>query len=225
LLLFKAGGKFFHPEHFQCGRCKKTLKTENYFEIQGSFWCDRCYETEGVMLCAHCNKPIIGKITQGLGKNYHPEHFVCVICKKSLDGAVFSEKDGKIYCEKDYDQQFSTMCVDCGQVIQGECMQDGDKFWHPDHFKCAFCRKPIQGNYFLVEGQLCCEFDYGSKSDSYCANCTKGIAGDYLEALGKRWHTNHFMCSFCSMPLGGTEFKEDNGMAYCYNCSLKLFES
>jgi len=222
----EAGGKVFHPEHFQCGRCQKTLRTENYFEIKGSFWCDRCYETGGVMLCAQCNKPIIGKITQGLGgKNYHPEHFICIVCKKSLDGSVFLEQDGKIYCEKDYDDQFSTKCADCGQVIQGECMQDEGKYWHLDHFKCAFCRKLIQGNYFMVEGKLCCENDYGSRCDSTCASCSKGITGDYLEALGKRWHTNHFLCSYCSMPLGDTEYKEDNGMAYCYDCAFKLLES
>jgi hypothetical protein len=129
------------------------------------------------MLCAQCNKSIVGKFTTALGKNYHPEHFVCATCKKSLERAVFVEKDGKvsdchcflvvltflslqIYCEKDYDVLFSTRCADCGEVIQvcyqlsynvhhsshfivvqGECMQDGEVYWHPDHFKCSFCRK------------------------------------------------------------------------------------
>lgn len=44
-------------------------------------------------------------------------------------------------------------------------------------------------------------------------------------ALGKKFHPEHFVCSFCMNVLAGGKFSEKNGKAYCGECHGKLFKS
>lgn len=48
-----------------------------------------------------------------LGNTWHPEHFVCVVCKMELGNTGFFERDGRPYCDKDYHQLFSPHCAYC----------------------------------------------------------------------------------------------------------------
>jgi len=220
----EAFGQVYHPEHFQCGKCRVVIVSQNFFELNGLPTCDKCNNEAGAK-CAECKKPIVGKITTALGKSYHPGHFQCFVCKTALDVIPFVQHNGKVYCEKDYNATFGSCCVECGEAIEGECIQEDNRYWHPEHFKCAYCHKLIEnGTYFTVEGKICCEVDFASHDTvDLCGHCGKGITGDFLEAIGKKFHPNHLVCSYCSTSLAAVEFKEDNGMAYCVECAEKLF--
>ncbi|TSY41746.1 Metalloprotease TIKI2 [Bagarius yarrelli] len=69
--------------------------------------------------CASCGKGIAGKMITALGQVWHPEHFVCVACKEELGTKGFFERDGKPYCETDYQNTFSPRCAYCqGPILQ-----------------------------------------------------------------------------------------------------------
>jgi hypothetical protein len=53
-----------------------------------------------------------------MGKNWHPEHFVCAHCRKPFRGQGFFERDGKAYCEKDYTELFGRRCSVCNQPVR-----------------------------------------------------------------------------------------------------------
>lgn len=54
-----------------------------------------------------------------LGQVWHPEHFVCTACREELGTSGFFERDGKPYCEKDYQNLFSPRCAYCkGPITQ-----------------------------------------------------------------------------------------------------------
>lgn len=60
-----------------------------------------------------------------LGEVWHPEHFVCAVCKMELSTMGFFERDGEPYCDKDYHQLFSPRCAYCkGPIVQVR----GDQF-------------------------------------------------------------------------------------------------
>lgn len=52
-------------------------------------------------ICHSCNKPIEGKVISALGHDWHPEHFLCNICKRQMDTSTpIREKDGNPVCIK-----------------------------------------------------------------------------------------------------------------------------
>ena len=44
-----------------------------------------------------------------------------------------------------------------------------------------------------------------------------------INALGKSWHPDHFVCAFCGRGFGNEGFLVDNGKPYCGKCFEDLF--
>lgn len=61
-----------------------------------------------------------GSYVSALNKTWCPEHFVCHerSCGQNLLNSGFVEKDGALYCEKDYEQRFAPTCAKCGNTIK-----------------------------------------------------------------------------------------------------------
>ncbi|MCK4548326.1 MAG: protein DA1 [Candidatus Eisenbacteria sp.] len=57
----------------------------------------------------------------------------------------------------------------------------------------------------------------------YCASCGEQITGEYVSALGKYWHPEHFVCANCRTPLAEATFYEKDGRPYCQSCYEDLF--
>lgn len=49
----------------------------------------------------------------------------------------------------------------------------------------------------------------------YCHGCNKEIVGQYVEALGQKWHPQHFVCAICGKPFGSSGFLQRDGKPYC----------
>ena len=56
-----------------------------------------------------------------LDKSWCPDHFKCANpqCGRPLIDVGFVEEDGKLYCEKDYEQYLAPRCGKCGGAIVG----------------------------------------------------------------------------------------------------------
>ncbi len=52
------------------------------------------------LLCPECEKPIFGKCVNARGVRYHPDHFKCEFCKKSLAGLAFYVHNDRPYDKK-----------------------------------------------------------------------------------------------------------------------------
>lgn len=48
-----------------------------------------------------------------------------------------------------------------------------------------------------------------------CQGCNKEIVGQYVEALGHKWHSQHFVCTVCGKPFGDSGFLHRDGKPYC----------
>lgn len=68
-------------------------------------------------LCYDCQEPINGQVITALGLLWHPDHFLCSYCHKSIGTSIFYEKDMKPYCEHDYLELFSPKCASCTKPI------------------------------------------------------------------------------------------------------------
>uniref|UniRef100_A0AAR2ILF0 LIM domain kinase 1 n=1 Tax=Pygocentrus nattereri TaxID=42514 RepID=A0AAR2ILF0_PYGNA len=83
-------------------------------------------------------------------------------CSASLSHWYY-EKDGRLYCKKDYWAKFGELCHGCSEPITtGLIMVAGEQKYHPECFTCLNCRTFIGDGdtYALVE-----------RSKLYCGNC------------------------------------------------------
>ncbi|KAG0031436.1 hypothetical protein BGZ82_006971 [Podila clonocystis] len=49
-----------------------------------------------------------------------------------------------------------------------------------------------------------------------CSSCDEPIAGMMITAMGKRWHSDHFVCSVCDTNLEHVQFFQRDGLPYCH---------
>ncbi|XP_039740329.1 transforming growth factor beta-1-induced transcript 1 protein isoform X4 [Pteropus medius] len=62
-----------------------------------------------------------------------------------------------------------------------------------------------------------------TQAKGLCGSCNKHIAGQVVTALGRAWHPEHFVCSGCSVALGGSSFFEKDGAPFCPECYFQRF--
>ncbi|XP_051966750.1 LIM domain kinase 1-like isoform X2 [Xyrauchen texanus] len=87
---------------------------------------------------------------------------LCCECRSSLSHWYY-EKDGRLFCKKDYWAKFGELCHGCSEPITtGLIMVAGEQKYHPECFTCLNCRAFIGDGdtYALVE-----------RSKLYCGHC------------------------------------------------------
>ncbi|XP_063059308.1 LIM domain kinase 1-like [Engraulis encrasicolus] len=74
----------------------------------------------------------------------------------------YYEKEGRLYCKRDYWTCFGDTCHGCSETIIGLIMVAGEQKYHPECFSCQRC-----GN-FIGDGD---SFTLVSRSKLYCGHC------------------------------------------------------
>uniref|UniRef100_A0A669D365 LIM domain kinase 1 n=1 Tax=Oreochromis niloticus TaxID=8128 RepID=A0A669D365_ORENI len=126
---------------------------------------ERMGEEEGGSLpvCAGCKQRIYDEqYLQALNNDWHTVCFRCCECSASLSHWYY-EKDGRLFCKKDYWAKFGELCHGCNDPITtGLIMVAGEQKYHPECFTCLNCRSFIGDGdtYALVE-----------RSKLYCGHC------------------------------------------------------
>ncbi|KAJ0065178.1 hypothetical protein NL108_005659, partial [Boleophthalmus pectinirostris] len=135
-------------------------------------------------------------IITALGETWHPEHFVCAVCKVDLCTTSFFEREGWPYCAKDYHEQFSPRCAYCKGPILQNILTALDQTWHPEHFFCSHCGDLFGPDGFLEkEGKPYCCKDFYNLFAPKCSGCGEAVRENYLTAANGTWHPECFVCS------------------------------
>ena len=58
-----------------------------------------------------------GPYISAIGHCYCVDHFTCSNCSVNLTECGFVEEDGKLYCERDFEQFLAPHCAKCSQAI------------------------------------------------------------------------------------------------------------
>ncbi|XP_064157359.1 LIM domain kinase 1-like [Anguilla rostrata] len=128
-------------------------------------WKDERMGDEGSSLpvCASCTQRIYDEqYLQALNTDWHTACFRCCDCKASLSHWYY-EKEGQLFCKKDYWARFGELCHGCSEPIStGLIMVAGEQKYHPECFTCLNCGTFIGDGdtYALVE-----------RSKLYCGHC------------------------------------------------------
>ena len=217
-------GRNYHKEHFTCAHCNQELGTRNFYERDNLPYCEKDYQALFSPKCAACAEPILDKVTIALDQTFHPEHFVCAHCGCQFDiDDGFHEKDGKPYCKNDFFELFANKCSGCSMPITANYITALGVQWHPDCFVCSDCHCPFaDGKFFDIDGLPYCEIHYHARRGSLCAVCRQPIIGKCTTAMFRKFHPEHFTCTYCLKVLTKS-FKEENDKPYCHDCFDKLY--
>ncbi|KAJ8392139.1 hypothetical protein AAFF_G00079450 [Aldrovandia affinis] len=114
-------------------------------------------------VCASCTQRIYDEqYLQALNTDWHTACFRCCECRASLSHWYY-EKEGQLFCKKDYWARFGELCHGCSEPIStGLIMVAGEQKYHPECFTCLNCGAFIGDGdtYALVE-----------RSKLYCGHC------------------------------------------------------
>jgi len=159
-------GRTWHPDHFFCSQCGKNFAGGGFMEKDGKAYCEEDYFNMFAPKCGGCEKPIMAECITALGRQWHPNCFVCMECKQSFGGGSFFDHEGKPYCEKHYHLQRGSLCASCQKPVLGRCITAIGKRFHPEHFVCAFCMKQLAQGTFKE-----------NSSKPYCLGCHVKLFG------------------------------------------------
>jgi len=176
--------------------------------------------------CATCQQPIVGQVVQALGKNYHPDHFVCEYCSQPFPGGRFLVgPDEKLYCEQDFMELHAKRCQVCNDIIRGKVVNaQGGLSFHSEHFICVGCGTNLVGQRYKIHPDTkhvyctsCMEKEVRiiRPEAHQCAMCNKPIIGPYLLIKGQFMHPRHFRCEECGVEFKGGDCHEFEGDFYC----------
>ena len=79
----------YHAYHFTCTKCNCDLD-HTARDVGGKLYCLPCHDKMEIPICATCRRPIEGRCVNAMGKQFHPEHFVCVACERPFANSKVS---------------------------------------------------------------------------------------------------------------------------------------
>ncbi|KAI9316614.1 hypothetical protein BX666DRAFT_2136106 [Dichotomocladium elegans] len=114
------------------------------------------------------------------------------------------------------------LCSRCHQPLGNRLVRALEGTFHPECFTCMDCNSPVAAKFFPFEtndGQTLplCERDYFKRLGLVCDHCQEPLRGPYIIALDKKYHTDHFTCSACSVVFGPEDsYYEHDGQVFCH---------
>ncbi|KAK9459804.1 uncharacterized protein V1516DRAFT_451922 [Lipomyces oligophaga] len=142
-----------------------------------------------------------------------------------------------------------SLCAACQKPLEPPTMRALDRNYHKSCFVCADCGKSVVDRFFPLSLDPSpssttttpnsskstssannivplCEHDYFRRKSLLCHVCGNALRGDFVVAIGRRYHLEHFSCSLCGRVFQADDnYYERDGAVYChYDFSLLFAE-
>lgn len=104
--------------------------------------------------CAGCGAQLSeGQALVALERQWHPACFACASCGVVLAGEYMG-REGRPYCERDYQRLYGVRCAYCARYIAGKVLQAGEAHhFHPTCARCSKCGDPFgDGEEMFLQG-------------------------------------------------------------------------
>ncbi|NXM27075.1 LPXN protein, partial [Oxyruncus cristatus] len=217
----------WHPEHFFCARCGKVFGDEGMSQGTGM---GGLPPPRGAPALAHVAPSDIP-----------PRPFPCLPpwasprpCPAAHHpppgahpdplSAGFLERNGKPYCHQDFLAMFTPKCQGCERPVTDSYLSALQGVWHPECFVCTECLSGFAGgSFFELEGRPYCELHFHQRQGTICHGCGRPVTGRCITAAGRKYHPEHFVCTYCLGRLQKGTFRECGDKMYCQACHDKLF--
>jgi paxillin len=153
-----------------------------------------------------------------------PDAFGCFVCGKNLVRENYLTKEGKAYCEKDYEKLFLPNCNGCHEkILEGQYIAAYENCYHEEHFVCFQCRAAFSdGEFYNHNGNPCCEKCYKNKGTN-CEDCGKMITDAMVTVNDKVMHKDCFKCQSCDTPFDDLVYVTYENRIYHKECFKEQF--
>nr|XP_032625839.1 LOW QUALITY PROTEIN: LIM domain kinase 1 [Chelonoidis abingdonii] len=151
-------------------------------------------EDEGsdLPVCASCGHSIYdGQYLQALNADWHADCFRCCECGVLLSHQYY-EKDGRLYCKKDYWARFGELCHGCSeQITKGLVMVAAEQKYTPECFSCSAAAV------FIGDG----EQHYARRERSKLPTCNHHSSGPTAKQQCKMSRSGHCYYQMVVTPV------------------------
>jgi len=198
----QACGKNYHPKCFKCTLCYTPLGTD-FMQRSGYPYCNKCI-----------NEPPATSVKVPPEQQKEKQQKNQEIQENNVSKKEFQSnlQKGKMFC------------AECGNVIGvGEAITHNESTFHIKCFVCVKCTSQlVECGFKDINGEPHCPSCAGSSGSTggFCAGCGKKLSGQFVNAMGQKWHRDCFVCVSCKKPFT-TGYAEKNGEPYCSNCISK----
>ncbi|KAM9085190.1 LIM and senescent cell antigen-like-containing domain protein 2 isoform 1-T1 [Megaptera novaeangliae] len=226
--IVNSNGELYHEHCFVCAQCFRPFPEGLFYELEGRKYCEHDFQMLFAPCCRTCGEFIIGRVIKAMNNNWHPGCFRCELCDVELADLGFVKNAGRHLCRPCHNREKAKglgkyICQRCHLVIDEQPLMFRNDAHHPDHFSCTHCGKELTAEARELKGELYCLPCHDKMGVPICGACRRPIEGRVVNALGKQWHVEHFVCAKCEKPFLGHRHYEKKGLAYCETHYNQLF--
>ncbi|MGH0135003.1 UNVERIFIED_CONTAM: hypothetical protein FKN15_006378 [Acipenser sinensis] len=185
-------------------------------KFEGRKYCEHDFQMLFAPCCHQCGEFIIGRVIKAMNNSWHPDCFCCDICQQVLADVGFVKNAGRHLCRPCHNREKARglgkyICQKCHAIIDELPLIFKNDPYHPDHFNCTNCGKELTADARELKGELYCLPCHDKMGVPICGACRRPIEGRVVNAMGKQWHVEHFVCSVCERPFQGHPYYERGG--------------
>ncbi|XP_078078114.1 LIM and senescent cell antigen-like-containing domain protein 1 isoform X3 [Mustelus asterias] len=226
--IVNSNGELYHEQCFVCAQCFQQFPEGLFYEFEGRKYCEHDFQMLFAPCCHQCGEFIIGRVIKAMNNSWHPECFCCDLCQQILADIGFVKNAGRHLCRPCHNREKARglgkyICQKCHAIIDEQPLIFKNDPYHPDHFNCVHCGKELTAEARELKGELYCLPCHDKMGVPICGACRRPIEGRVVNAMGKQWHVEHFVCAKCEKPFLGHRHYERKGLAYCETHYNQLF--
>ncbi|XP_067949220.1 LIM and senescent cell antigen-like-containing domain protein 1 isoform X2 [Watersipora subatra] len=226
--IVNSGGEVWHPRCFVCAQCFQPFPDGVFYEFEGRKYCEHDFQVLYAPCCNKCGEFVIGRVIKAMNTSWHPDCFHCQLCDSPLADTGFVRNMGRALCRDCNLQEKASssgkyVCHKCHMIIEEGYLKLKGDVYHPYHFNCAMCSTELTPDAREKNGELLCLRCHDKAGVPICGACRRPIEGRVINALGKTWHPEHFVCAKCEKPFHGSRHYERRNLAYCQMHFHQLF--
>ncbi|XP_051882364.1 LIM and senescent cell antigen-like-containing domain protein 1 isoform X1 [Pristis pectinata] len=226
--IVNSNGELYHEQCFVCAQCFQQFPEGLFYEFEGRKYCEHDFQMLFAPCCHQCGEFIIGRVIKAMNNSWHPECFCCDLCQQILADIGFVKNAGRHLCRPCHNREKARglgkyICQKCHAIIDEQPLIFKNDPYHPDHFNCVNCGKELTAEARELKGELYCLPCHDKMGVPICGACRRPIEGRVVNAMGKQWHVEHFVCAKCEKPFLGHRHYERKGLAYCETHYNQLF--
>ncbi|XP_066268087.1 LIM and senescent cell antigen-like-containing domain protein 1 isoform X2 [Branchiostoma lanceolatum] len=226
--MVNSNGELYHEKCFVCAQCFQPFPDGLFYEYEGRKYCEHDFHMLYAPCCGQCGEFVIGRVIKAMNNNWHPDCFTCHTCHAPLADTGFVKNAGRALCRPCNARERASglgkyICQKCHQMIEDKHLIFKSEPYHPYHFNCHHCGKELTEVARELRGELYCLPCHDKMGIPICGACRRPIETRVVNALGKQWHVEHFVCAKCEKPFLGHRHYERKGLAYCETHYNQLF--
>ncbi len=128
-------------------------------------------------------------------------------------------------------QNVQTICKGCGQPIWGSYLHALGAVWHPEHFVCTACARPIGNTSFQLHQDAPYHAEcYNQQIAPRCAYCGKPLVDEYfIDHWGQQYckaHQDQYQpCDYCGRLISPDQMERKVDTIRCPICRSSSIEA